>query len=179
MDWSKTERQQERGGMSGRASENADDSWELLSDGNWTPTCCSLGSLLMNRRERGQRRRDGKEDRRKPSCVMHGRGAKASISFTKPWACPTLVWTICSYSALGRKDRKASLTPSPCLLLPSSVPSLFFFPVFVYFIRLSPACLLFSAKSQNVTLLCSITLDVSTRPTSQTHVALGIPGWVY
>lgn len=27
------------------AWEGADDSWELLSDGNWTPTCCSLGSL--------------------------------------------------------------------------------------------------------------------------------------
>lgn len=44
-----------------RASERADDSWELLSDGNWIPTCCSLRSLLMNRKEREQQRRDGRK----------------------------------------------------------------------------------------------------------------------
>lgn len=38
----------------------------------------------MKRRERGQQRRDGEEDRRKLSCVMYGHGSKASISFTKP-----------------------------------------------------------------------------------------------
>lgn len=60
-----------------------DDSRELLSDGNWTPTCCSLGSLLMNRSERGQQRRNGKQETMRPSCVMFRHRAKVSVSFTK------------------------------------------------------------------------------------------------
>lgn len=113
----------------GREHHGADDSWGLLSDGNWTPTCCSLGSLLMNRKERGQRRRDEKEGRRKPSCVMHGHSAKASISFTKPWACPTSGWTICSYSAQGRQDRELLLH-----LICGFYPPLFFLCFFLFFI---------------------------------------------
>lgn len=49
----------ELGGSEGERQRD-DDSGELLSDGNWTPPCCSMGSLLMKRREGGQHRRDGR-----------------------------------------------------------------------------------------------------------------------
>lgn len=125
MNWTETKTQRERDRE--WASERADDSWELLSDGNWTPTCCSLGSLLMNRRERGQRRRDGKEDRRKPSCVMYGHGAKASISFTKPLSMSNLRLNNLLLSP-GEKGQEATLTPpSACSLLSSSHPPFFFY----------------------------------------------------
>lgn len=47
----------ELGGSEGERQRD-DDSGELLSDGNWTPPCCSMGSLLMKRSEGGQHRRD-------------------------------------------------------------------------------------------------------------------------
>jgi len=73
-----------------KALERAEDSWELLSGGNWIPTCCSLGSLMIKRKEIGQQRRDGKEGKRKPLCVMYGQCAKVSVSFINPRARPTL-----------------------------------------------------------------------------------------
>lgn len=91
------------------ASEKADDSGEMLSDGNWTPACCSLGSLLMNRRERGQQRGDGKEDMRKPSCVMYGHDAKMSISFTKPLSRSDFNLLLLKKQANKKKDRKLHL----------------------------------------------------------------------
>lgn len=118
-------RQQERE----RASERAGDSWELLSDGNWTPTCCSLGSLLMNSREReGSGGGMGKEDRRKPSCVMYGHGAKASISFTKPLSMSNLRLNNLLLLSPGEKGQEATLIPPPS----SSLSSFVFLTIFIH-----------------------------------------------
>lgn len=138
----------------------------MLSDGNWTPTCCSLGSLLMNRRERGQRRRDGKDGRRKLSCVMYRHRAKASISFTKPLS-------------MSRLNNLPLLSPGEkgLLLLAHFHPLRFLLHVrlllfLCYFSLLGFPLPFYFPKM--LTFLCSIPMDVP-RPICQTNVVLGLP----
>lgn len=107
------------------ASDRADDSWELLSGGNWILTCCSLGNLLMNRTKTRLWRRDGrKAGRRKPSCVMYGHHAKASISFTKPPSMSSLRLNNLLSLSPGEKGKKALTPPTHCLLSSCSLPPL-------------------------------------------------------
>lgn len=106
----------------------------MLSDGNWSPTCCTLGSLLMNREEKGQRRRIGKGDRRKHCCVMHGHRAKEYNSFIKPWSIHSLRLNIYSYC---QGDTEKETFTHPTLL---SSDFLLFFCFIVNFSRFSSLC---------------------------------------
>lgn len=106
----------------------ADDSWELLSGGNWIPTCCSLGNLLMNRRKRRLWKRDDKKAGRMKTCLCNVQASCQGIHFIHKT--PEHVQPQAEQSVLTQPRGKREESSHSTYLLFAFFPPLFFSPYF-------------------------------------------------